>query len=40
LNVHAVNDIRQTETHTAEPLVREQSAFEFEMATEKLKEHK
>jgi hypothetical protein len=27
-------------THTTEPLVHEPSAFEFEMAIEKLKEHK
>ena len=33
-NVHCVNNVRQTEIHTAEPLVPEQSAFEFEMATE------
>ena len=35
-----VNDVRQTERHTAEPLVSEPSAFEFEMAIEKLKRHK
>jgi len=40
LNVHAVNDVRQTEIYTAEPLVPEPSAFEVEMATEKLKGHK
>jgi hypothetical protein len=33
-NVHGVNDIRQTEIYTAEPLIRELSAFEFEMAME------
>jgi regulator of sirC expression with transglutaminase-like and TPR domain len=38
-SVHGVNDIRQTEIHTAEPLVPEPSAFETEMATEKLKRH-
>jgi hypothetical protein len=32
LNVHGVNDIRQTEIHTAELLVLETSAFEVEMA--------
>ena len=32
-----VNDVRQTELHTAEPLVAEPSAFEVEMAIEKLK---
>jgi len=39
-SVHGVSDLRQTEIHTAEPLVPEPSAFEFEMATEKLKSHK
>jgi hypothetical protein len=29
LDVHAVNDVRQTEIHTAEPLVTESSVFEF-----------
>jgi len=37
LNVHGVNDIRQTEIHTTEPLVPEPSAFEVEMGVEKLK---
>jgi len=36
LNVHGINDVRQTEVHTAEPLVPEPSAFEVGMATEKL----
>ena len=40
LNVHTVNDVRQTETHTAEQLVPEPSAFEVELAVEKLKSHK
>ena len=40
LNVHRVNDIRQTEMHTAEPLVPEPTVFEVEMAVEKLKSHK
>jgi hypothetical protein len=40
LNVHGVNDVRQTEIHTAEPLVPEPSAFQVEMAIEKLKRHK
>jgi hypothetical protein len=35
--VHEVNDVRQTEIHTAEPLVPELSALEFEMTIEKLK---
>jgi len=29
LNMHGVNDVRQTEVHTAEPLVPEPSAFEI-----------
>ena len=40
LNVHGVNDIRQTGIHTAEPLVPEPSVSEFELATENLKRHK
>jgi len=40
LNIHGVNDVRQTEIHTAEPLVPEPSAFEFELANGKLKSHK
>ena len=32
LNVHGVDDVK-TEVHTAEPLVPEPSAFEFELAT-------
>jgi len=40
LNVCGVNDIRQTEIHTAEPPVPEPSAFEFEFAIEKLKSYK
>ena len=39
LNVHGVNDVRQTEIHTAEPLVPEPGAFEVELPTEKLKSH-
>ena len=31
------NDARQMEIHTAEPLVPEPSAFEVELATEKIK---
>jgi hypothetical protein len=37
LNVHRVNDVRQRETHTAEPPVPEPSASEVELAIEKLK---
>ena len=40
LNVHGVIDVRQAEIHTAEPLVPEPSAFEVELAIEKLKSHK
>ena len=40
LNVHGVNDIRQIEIHTAEPLVPEPSVSEVELNTEKLKRHK
>jgi hypothetical protein len=40
LNIQGLNDVRQTEVHTAEPLVPELSAFEVEMAIEKLKGHK
>ena len=39
LNIHGVNDIRQTEVHTAEPLVPEPSASEVELAIGKLKSH-
>ena len=38
-SVHEVSDHRQTDLHTAEPLVPETSAFDVEMATEKLKRH-
>ena len=37
LNVHDVNDIRQAEIHTVEPLVPEPSAFDVKLAIEKLK---
>jgi hypothetical protein len=40
LYVHGVNDVWHTELHTAEPLVPEPSAFEVELAIEKLKSHK
>jgi len=40
LNVHGVNGVRQTEMHTAKPLVPEPSAPEDESAAEKLKSHK
>ena len=37
LNTHGVKCVRQTEIYTTETLVPETSAFEFELATEKLK---
>ena len=40
LNVHEVNDFRQIEINTAEPLLPEPSASEFELAIEKLKRNK
>jgi hypothetical protein len=40
LNVHGVNDVRQTAIHTAEALVLEPSATEVELAIEKLKSNK
>jgi hypothetical protein len=39
LNVHGVNYVRQTEIHTAEPLVPEPCACQVELAIEKLKSH-
>jgi len=40
LNVHGINDVMQTEIHTAEPLVPEPNASEVELAIENLKSHK
>jgi len=40
LNVRGVNDVTQTETYTAVPLVPEPSTFAVEMAIEKLKRNK
>ena len=40
LNLHGVDDVRQAEIHTAEPLVPEPSASDVELAIEKLKSHK
>ena len=37
LKVHGFNYVKETEIHTAEPLVPEPSAFEVELAVEKLK---
>jgi hypothetical protein len=39
LNVHNVRDVRQTEVHTAEPLVPSLSRLEAEIAIAKLKKH-
>jgi hypothetical protein len=36
-NVHRVSDVRQREINTTEPLLPEPSAFEVEMAIDKLK---
>ena len=38
--MHGVNDGRQTEIDTAEPLLPEPCAFEIELAIENLKSHK
>jgi hypothetical protein len=40
LNVHGINNVRQREIPTTQPLVLQPSAFEVEMAIEKLKRHK
>jgi hypothetical protein len=40
LNVHGVNDVRQTEIQTAEPLVPEPSSSDVEIAIEKMKRYK
>jgi hypothetical protein len=40
LNLHEVKDVRQIEIRTTEPLLPEPSAFEDELAFEKLKSHK
>ena len=40
LNIHGVDDIRQTEIHTTEPAVSDSIVVEFEVAIEKLKRHK
>jgi len=37
-NVHGVSNVKQTEIHTAEPLVHEPSASEVQMAFGKLKD--
>jgi hypothetical protein len=40
LNVHAIHNVKQTEIHTAEPLVPERSLSEVEIAIGKLKRYK
>jgi hypothetical protein len=40
LNVHGAKDVKQTEIHTAEPLVPEPSSFQVEIAIVKLKRDK
>jgi hypothetical protein len=40
LNVHGVNNVRQTAIHTAEPIVSEPSASEVEFAIKMLKTNK
>jgi hypothetical protein len=37
LNVHGFSDVRQTQMHTAEPLVPEPTSFDVEIAIEQLK---
>jgi hypothetical protein len=37
VNIHGVNDVRQTEIRTAEPLVPEPSTSEVDIAIKKLK---
>jgi len=39
-NVLGVKDVGRAEVHTAEPLVPEPSAAEFELAIDKIKSHK
>jgi hypothetical protein len=40
LNIHGVSDVRQIEKQTAEPLVRDPSPSEVEIAIAKLKSYK
>jgi hypothetical protein len=40
LNVHGVNNVRQTEMQTAEPFVPESSSFKVEIVTEMLRRYK
>ena len=39
-NVHGISNVSKRERHIAEPLLPEPSAFEVELAIEKLKSHK
>ena len=39
LNVHGVTDVRQTEIHTAVPLVPEPTVFEVEMSIENIRRY-
>jgi len=39
LNVHGINDVRQTEIHSAEPIAPEPNASKVKMVIEKLKRH-
>ena len=40
LDLHGVNDIKHTDIHTAEPIVPDSSAYDFELAIGKLKSHR
>jgi hypothetical protein len=40
LNVHSVSNVRQTEIHTAEPLVPDSSPFEAEIAVANWKKYR
>jgi hypothetical protein len=40
LNVYRINDVRQTQMHTTEPLVPDRSSFEDEIAIDMLKIYK
>jgi hypothetical protein len=40
LNIYEVNDVRETEIHTVKSLVPDPSAFNVELAIEKLESHK
>lgn len=39
LSLRGINDVRQTEVHTAEPLEPQTAAFDFEMSIEELKRY-